>query len=77
MITWSVVGAVLVRPWLWPAAIGVVFDFAPNRWWAKPPFLPIPDATVMEWRVTTAYGHLDMALAPEDVLSYLRWRRAA
>jgi hypothetical protein len=29
----------------------------------------------MEWRVTTAYGHADMTLADEDLLSYLRWRR--
>jgi hypothetical protein len=75
MFTWSSFGAVLVRPYLWPTAIGALVDFAPRRWWAQKPFLPIPDRTVMEWRVTTAYGHSDMTLAATDVVSYLRWRR--
>ena len=77
MFSWSVVLAVVIRPWLWLTALGALFDFAPKRWWATPPFLPAPDRKVMEWRVTTAYGQSDMTLAPADVLSYLRWRRAA
>lgn len=68
-------GAVLIRPWLWATAIGAYVSFVPHRWWQRSPFLPIPDRTVMEWRVTTAYGHADMTLATSEVLSYLRWRR--
>ena len=77
MLTWQSIVAVLVRPWLWPTAIGAVFAFARDGWWRQPPFLPIPDGDVLEWRVTTAYGRPDMALVPEDVVSYLRWRRRA
>lgn len=69
--------AVLVRPYLWPTAVKFLFEFAPRRWWARSPFLPIPDRQVLEWRVTTAYGRPDMTLAPDDVVSYLRWRRTA
>lgn len=69
--------AVALRPYLWATAVGFLFAFAPDGWWLKPPFLPIPDPGIVEWRVTTAYGHSDMALAPRDVVSYLRWRRAA
>jgi hypothetical protein len=76
MFTWSAFGAVLIRPYLWPSAVATVFDFAPDRWWTRSPFVPIPDRTVMEWRVTTAYGQSDMTLAAQDIVSYLRWRRA-
>jgi hypothetical protein len=77
MIHLRVLAAVLVRPFLWPTAVGALFAYSPNRWWARAPFLPIPDKSVIEWRMTTAYGRANMALAPEDVVSYLRWRREA
>ena len=73
----STVVAVLVRPYLWPTAIGAVFALARRGWWKRPPFLPIPDSEMVRWRVTTAYGQPDMALESADVLSYLRWRRQA
>jgi len=75
MLSLSSLMAVLVRPWLWPTAVGALFAFAKRDWWKQAPFLPIPDRRVLGWRVTTAYGHSDMALADEDVVSYLQWRR--
>ena len=77
MLTWRAGLAVLVRPTLWFTAIGAVFAFARDGWWRRPPFLPFPDRSVLEWRVTTAYGRPDMTLGPEDVVSYLRWRQRA
>ena len=77
MFTRSAAIAVIVRPWLWGAAVGALFAFARRGWWKQWPFLPIPDPAVVEWRVTTAYGRPDMALADDDLLSYLRWRRQA
>ncbi len=77
MLSSSVFVAVLIRPYLWPTAIGFIFEFAPDRWWSTFPFLPLPDSQILEWRVTTAYGQTDMALAPHEVVSYLQWRRAA
>jgi hypothetical protein len=76
MFSPSSVMAVAIRPWLWISAIGALFAFAKQGWWMRPPFLPIPDRRVMDWRVTTAYGRPDMTLADDDLLSYLRWRRS-
>jgi cytochrome c biogenesis factor len=67
--------AVVVRPYLWATAIGAWFAFTPLGWWKRWPFLPIPDRSVVDWRVTTAYGQPDMTLATNDMLSYLQWRR--
>jgi hypothetical protein len=71
----STVLAVAVRPWLWATAIGAVFALAPRRWWAHKPYLPIPDASVVRWRLATAYGSSSTEMTPEDVVSYLEWRR--
>ena len=77
MVTWRSLGAVLVRPSLWATALGAVFAFARDGWWRRPPWLPLPDRAVLEWRVTTAYGRPDMTLVPDDLVSYLRWRKRA
>lgn len=77
MFTWQSVMAVVIRPRLWVTAVGAVFSLARDGWWRSAPFLPLPDPTMLEWRVTTAYGRPDMALVPHDVVSYLRWRKRA
>ena len=77
MLSLSSLMAILVRPWLWPTAVGALFAFAKRDWWKQAPFLPIPDRRVLGWRVTTAYGQSDMTLAEDDLVSYLRWRRRA
>ncbi len=76
-MTVSAVLAVARHPTLWATALGTAGALAPRRWWAHWPFLPIPDPDVVAWRVTTAYGHGEMALVPEDLVLYLRWRRKA
>lgn len=75
MLTMGTITAIAIRPLLWPTAIGAWWSLTPRGWWRRAPFLPIPDADVMRWRVTTAYGHPDMTLATSDIVSYLRWRR--
>ena len=76
-MSFAVVFAVMIRPWLWAIAIGAMFALAPERWWARKPFLPIPDADVIKWRKATAYGSSSAAMTPHDVVSYLEWRRTA
>ncbi len=76
-MTMRAFGAVLRRPSLWATAIGTVAALAPNRWWARPPFLPIPDRELVDWRLTTAYGSADTPLAEADLVAYLEWRRQA
>ena len=49
--------------------------FRRRRWWAQPPFLPLPDPEYMRWRMYTAYA--DEAAVPlvDDVIRFARWRR--
>jgi len=77
MLSLHAIVGVVVRPYLWPTAVGALFALARSGWWKRPPFLPIPDPAVVSWRVTTAYGQPDMTLVDADLLSYLRWRRRA
>lgn len=79
VLTFEVVRAVLSHPSLWLTAIRQVGRLAPKRWWTKPPFLPIPSADYLEFRLVTQYGggHGEPLRSPEgvDVVAYLRWCR--
>jgi hypothetical protein len=68
------VRALGARPTLWPAAFGALRRLAPQRWWRRPPFLPVPDAAYWRFRMETAYGN-DAPGRPsaEDIVDYLRW----
>ena len=48
--------AVLLRPHLWFAAIRQVRRAIPTRWWARRPFVPVPDMNYARFRLETAYG---------------------
>lgn len=37
------------------------------------PFLPIPDAAYVRWRMYTAYGDYDAIPPARDVERYARW----
>lgn len=71
----SVVAAVLVRPQLWPTAVRVVWRLVPMRWWARPPFLPVPSRSYMRFRKEAQYGDSQTPFRPADVLNYLMWVR--
>jgi hypothetical protein len=75
-VTFRAVVAVLVRPSLWGTAIVQVFRLARRRWWARPPFLPVPDRDYLRFRLETQYGDPDHSIEPLDLLTYLRWCRA-
>ncbi|HEX8849438.1 MAG TPA: hypothetical protein VF761_07900 [Gemmatimonadaceae bacterium] len=55
--------------------LGVAWRFRSRRWWAKPPFLPLPDAEYLRWRMHTAYGDHDAVPPADDVVRYARWAR--
>jgi len=67
--------AVLRRPALWGTAASTMVSLAPAGWWKTPPFLPIPDRELVNWRLTTAYGTSDTTLDAGDVVAYLEWRQ--
>lgn len=63
----------LRRPSLIPALVTVVWRFRRRRWYAKPPFLPLPDRDYLRWRMYTAYGDADAVPRVEDIERYARW----
>ncbi|MFM2046760.1 MAG: hypothetical protein RL383_837 [Actinomycetota bacterium] len=75
----AVVMAVLRRPGLWPTAVRQVLRMAPRGWWRRPPFLPVPPADYVEFRLVTQYGGEYLRsggrVVPADVVDYLRWCR--
>ncbi len=77
-MTWArVVLGVAGRPSLWGTAARQAHSLARPRWWRRPPFLPLPDAAYVRFRVVTQYGGTgDRAPVPADVLNYLSWCKA-
>lgn len=72
-----VAAAVLVRPSLWLVALRQLRVLARRGWWRRPPFLPLPSAAYLRFRMVTAYGgDGSRGPTPADVVTYLRWCRA-
>jgi hypothetical protein len=67
--------AVLVaaRPGLWITASRQYRVVLPRRWWARRPFLPVPPADYVRFRLITQYGSADHRIEAADVLNYLSW----
>ena len=68
--------AILVKPSLWWTAVVVVVRLVPRRWWARPPFLPVPSRSYLRFRKEAYYGDSQTPFAPADVLKYLSWVRS-
>ena len=68
-------GARLLDPRLALDLLRTAWAFRRRRWWARPPFLPLPDREYLRWRMYTAYA--DEAAVPpvDDVVRFARWRR--
>ena len=69
------VSAVARSPHLWPTAFGAYRSFVPERWWARAPFLPLPDRKWMHFRLETAYGGdgTPPGTAGAELITYLEW----
>ena len=61
------------RPWLIPAMLATAWAFRANRWYRRPPFLPVPSKAYVRWRMETAYGDGGMTVLARDLERYLRW----
>jgi len=46
-----------------------------SDWFRVPPFLPLPPAEYLRWRMYTAYGDEHAVPPVRDVLRFARWRR--
>lgn len=70
------VWVVMTRPWLIPLLVSTAWAFRARSWYRRPPFLPLPSAGYLEWRLETAYGAEVTDPPVEDLIRYLRWARA-
>lgn len=68
--------AVATRPRLWPTATALLLRFAPDGWWRRPPFVPLPPADLLRFRSETMYGDPAQAPSPADLAVWLEWCRA-
>jgi len=65
----------LINPRLAVDLLRLLWSFRARQWYRQPPFLPLPPATYVRWRMYTAYGD-ETAVPPlEDVIRFARWRR--
>jgi hypothetical protein len=65
----------IINPRLALDLLKTAWAFRHRRWWARPPFLPLPDPTYMRWRMYTAYGDEEAIPPLEDVVRFAQWRR--
>jgi hypothetical protein len=65
----------LVRPRLALDLLATVWAFRRRRWWARSPFLPLPDREYLRWRMYTAYADEDAVPPADDVVRFATWRR--
>ncbi len=65
----------LVNPRLALDLLHAAWAFRRRRWWAQPPFLPLPDGEYLRWRMYTAYADEAAVPPPDDVIRFARWRR--
>ena len=62
------------RPDLWVTALREGVALAPQRWWTRPPFLPLPDRALLAFRMQTQHGGDGAAGATaDDVITWLAW----
>jgi hypothetical protein len=71
-----VAGAVARHPGLWWTALRQLWALAPNGWWRRRPWLPLPDPAYLRFRLVTQYGDATHTPEPGDVVTYLHWCRA-
>lgn len=75
-----VAAALARRPDLWSTAVRSALSLAPNGWWRRAPFLPVPDPEWLRFRMATAYGGTgrvdsDSPFDTDDLITWLEWRK--
>lgn len=71
----SLTARALVNPRLALDLLKTAWAFRRRRWWARAPFLPVPDRTYLQWRMYTAYADEQAVPPVRDVVRFARWRR--
>jgi hypothetical protein len=55
--------------------VALAWSMRRRGWYREPPFLPLPPAEYVRWRMLTAYGDEDAVPPVADVIRLARWRR--
>ena len=55
------------------ALVRVAWRFRRRHWYRRFPFLPLPAAEYVRWRMHTAYGRDDAVPPADDIVRYARW----
>jgi hypothetical protein len=74
-LTLRLVAHAAVRPRVAWDLLTLVWAFRRRRWYLRPPFLPLPPAEYIAWRLYTVYGEEHAVPPVQDVLRFARWRR--
>ena len=72
-LTMRLTARALLNPSLALALVRVAWRFRRRGWVTRFPFLPVPDAAYVQWRMYTAYGDAHAVPPAEDVVRYARW----
>jgi hypothetical protein len=65
----------VVNPALARDLLTVAWRFRRRDWFRRAPFLPVPAAEYVAWRMYTAYGDHHAVPPIDDVVRYARWAR--
>jgi len=79
-VTWlslilTLVARSVTSPSLAVDLLRVAWRFRARGWYARFPFLPLPAADYVRWRMHTAYGDPNTVPPAEDIIRYARWVR--
>jgi hypothetical protein len=66
-------GLAVRHPGLVAPLIGAAWRFRARDWYRRWPFVPLPPAKYVEWRLHTAYGDENRAPEATELARYLRW----
>ena len=72
-LTLVLLGRSVANPKVGIALLKVAWRFRRRGWYRRPPFLPLPAADYLRWRMHTAYGRDDAVPPADEVVSYARW----
>jgi len=75
-VYWNIAKMAVRRPRLIPYLLSAAWAFRARDWYRRPPFLPLPPRSYLEWRLDTAYGDPDVTPPIDEFERYLVWSAA-
>lgn len=80
MSSWPSLAASLVlravtHPRVAADLLSLAWSMRRRQWYRHLPFLPVPPAEYIRWRMYTAYGDENAVPPVRDVIRFARWRR--